>query len=335
MQLRSTTDQAIGLQLQRQMRTESARIADLGQALASGRVTDAGARLGGDFTRLAGLERMAGLRAALAETLSQDAGRLGAAQAALQAVSDAADTVMPKLLTAGNTGAAAHVTAAGAEADAAFAAAVDALNTRHAGASVLAGVALRSPAVAPAPEMLDRIAVLAGPGADAAALGAAAEAWFAPGGGFETDGWLGQGPAAPVRLGPEAGELGGHPPDAADARLRGTLAGLAMGALVARGLPADPAGRAALAEAAGSRLAQSAEPRAALRAELGLLEAAVAQAETRNTAAAAALDIARNDLTGADPYATATALQDTQGRMEMLYLMTARLSRLSLTEYLR
>jgi flagellar hook-associated protein 3 FlgL len=72
-----------------------------------------------------------------------------------------------------------------------------------------------------------------------------------------------------------------------------------------------------------------------LRADLGLLENAVAQADTQNTAARAALEMARNDMLGADPYATATALQDTQTRMEMLYLMTARLARLNLAEYLR
>jgi flagellar hook-associated protein 3 FlgL len=250
-------------------------------------------------------------------------------------VSNAADGVMPQLLTAGNTGAAAHVAAAGAQAGAAFGAAVDALNTRHAGASVLAGTSVRGPSVAGADTMLDRIVTLAGPGADAATLQATAEAWFAPGGGFETDGWLGTGPADPVRLGPDAGALGARPPDAADPRLRDTLSGLAMGALVGRGLPADPAGRAALAEVAGSRLAAAAEPRAALRADLGLLESVVAQADTQNIAARAALELARNDMLGADPYTTATALQDTQTRIETLYLMTARLARLNLAEYLR
>ena len=40
-------------------------------------------------------------------------------------------------------------------------------------------------------------------------------------------------------------------------------------------------------------------------------------------------------MTEADPYRTATDLQAAQTRLETLYVLTARLSRLNLTEYLR
>ena len=54
----------------------------------------------------------------------------------------------------------------------------------------------------------------------------------------------------------------------------------------------------------------------------------------RNAAEASALQIARNGLVAADPYDTATAIQAVQTQIETLYTLTARLSRLSLTDYL-
>jgi flagellar hook-associated protein 3 FlgL len=47
------------------------------------------------------------------------------------------------------------------------------------------------------------------------------------------------------------------------------------------------------------------------------------------------LETGRQSLIGADPYESATRLQETQARLEALYTITARTARLSLTEYLR
>ena len=58
-------------------------------------------------------------------------------------------------------------------------------------------------------------------------------------------------------------------------------------------------------------------------------------ASARNGAETSALEIARTDILAIDPYRTATELQSTETRLETLYTLTARLSRLSLSEYLR
>ena len=44
--------------------------------------------------------------------------------------------------------------------------------------------------------------------------------------------------------------------------------------------------------------------------------------------------MARGGMVGVDGYDTATALQETQARLETLYTLTARLSRLKLADYL-
>ena len=64
-------------------------------------------------------------------------------------------------------------------------------------------------------------------------------------------------------------------------------------------------------------------------------QAQIDAAATRNTAEASALNIARAGIVTADPYDAATRLEDLQTRLQSLYLITSRLSRLSLTEYLR
>ena len=60
----------------------------------------------------------------------------------------------------------------------------------------------------------------------------------------------------------------------------------------------------------------------------------VEQADTRNGAQQTALSLARSNLVAADPYETASALTQTEGNLQTLYALTARLSRLSLTDYL-
>ncbi len=72
-----------------------------------------------------------------------------------------------------------------------------------------------------------------------------------------------------------------------------------------------------------------------LRAVVGDAEAAIERARVRNGAELAAADLARATIVESDPFRAATDLQSVQGQLETLYAVTARLSRLSLTNYLR
>jgi flagellar hook-associated protein 3 FlgL len=72
-----------------------------------------------------------------------------------------------------------------------------------------------------------------------------------------------------------------------------------------------------------------------MQARIGAQEARAADGLARAEARAASLQIIRTELLEADPYETATALESATQRLDALYLVTARLSRLSLTEYLR
>jgi flagellar hook-associated protein 3 FlgL len=122
---------------------------------------------------------------------------------------------------------------------------------------------------------------------------------------------------------------------AADPAIRDLLEGLALAALVAEGILAgDQVSRAALLKTSGEALLASGNDLATLRAEVGTAEAHIAGTAARNSAEASALEIARGGLIAADPYDTASALEAVQTQIETLYTLTARLSRLSLTDYL-
>ena len=64
-------------------------------------------------------------------------------------------------------------------------------------------------------------------------------------------------------------------------------------------------------------------------------EQKIAEATSRNSAELLALRIARSDILGVDPFEATSALTDAQNKLEALYSVTARLSRLSLVDFLR
>ncbi len=69
-------------------------------------------------------------------------------------------------------------------------------------------------------------------------------------------------------------------------------------------------------------------------ARVGTTQAQISAAITRNGAEQSALEIAQAGIVSADPYDAATRLEDLQTRIEALYLITARVSRLSLADYI-
>lgn len=303
--------------------------------MASGRHADLGRATGGDFTPLAELGRSLRLTEGFARSIAEAGMMAGARQAALARVEAGVEGLAPQLLGLVAQGSLQDVTLAVADAGDRLDAVVSALNTRLAGQSLFAGNAPDRPALIPAQEMLAALRPLAAAAGTPADMVAAVEDWLrAPGGGFETDAWQGgPGPAAPAILG--EGLSVETAVSARDPALRELLSGLALAALAAEGVgPAAGEGRRAVAEAAALRLESGEEALIRLRSDLGQSEARIEEARSATEAARAALELETARLTDADPYRTATDLTSVETRLEALYLLTARLSRLSLSEYL-
>jgi len=162
---------------------------------------------------------------------------------------------------------------------------------------------------------------------------AAVTAWFADPLGFGAF-YQGGDPLSPAPI--AAGETADLSTTAMDQTLRDTLAGFAMAALIDRGvLAGDATERGRLVKAAGQQLISTEVGRTTLAARIGTVEAQIEAARTRNSAEESSLGILRSDIGSVDPYEAATRLQTIQSQLESLYLVTARVSRLSLAEYLR
>ncbi|MGL6211969.1 MAG: flagellin, partial [Paracoccaceae bacterium] len=122
---------------------------------------------------------------------------------------------------------------------------------------------------------------------------------------------------------------------AAEPAIRDTLKGLAMAALLDRGLLANqPNARADVVRRSGEVLSQGQEARGILMARLGTAQFQIEQAEQRNMAETSALGIARSELLAVDGYEAGSRLQEAQTQLETLYALTSRMSRLSLVNFL-
>lgn len=310
-------------------------LARAGQELSTGRLADPAALRGGDAAALVAIGRDLA-RIAAWRTAAVEAGqRAAAVQSALAVVQGAGQALAPDLTSLASWSRPDHVDAAGRAAAGQFAAAVGALNARVADRAVLAGTATAGPALAPAAEILDALAAAVAAETTLAGLTDAVDAWFEPpAGGFFAAAYRGGAEGAALPLG--GGLAADAMPTAADPALRGALKGLALAALLDRGaLAGDAEARGALARRAGERILAAGSDLVALQARVGAAEARIAEAEARGAAEATALRLAEAQLVAADPFEAAARLEETRAQLERLYIVTARVARLSLAEYLR
>jgi flagellar hook-associated protein 3 FlgL len=328
-------DMAQSLMLRSHAARLRADLADRSQEVTTGRTADLVRHLGGDTARLAALERDLALTAPLRRLQAEAASLAAAMQAALESVQSRLEPLGKTLANAASGGVPAEIAAAAGEARDAFGAAVAALNTSAGGRSLFAGAAVAGPAVAPADDMLDDLRAAIGGETDGATIAGIVRGWFAPGGGFETSGYLGAtDAAAAIPLG--QAETVALDLRADDPILRDALAAAALGALAAdRALDLPEATSRALFDAAAAGLMAVRDPMTELRAALGAQEARIERAGARLQTQHSGAELARAALVGVDEYEAATQVEALGHKLESLYAVTVRLSRLTLLEQLR
>ncbi|MHA3979936.1 flagellin [Halovulum sp. GXIMD14794] len=265
--------------------------------------------------------------------LSLASARSAAAQQSLATVQQAAGNLGLDLGAAVSRGDPVSTSALQATASGVLEAVVNALNTSFGGRTLFSGAGQDGPALAGAGQIIAEVANIVGSAADAASAVAAVDAWFdTPGGGFETIAYLGSTTdAAAVEIADET-RLS-YLPRADDAALRDTMKALALIAVAPFATTAGDR-EALLAEGAGQLVAAE-QAVTGLRAALGSDEERIAQAKETTEAERNALARSRNDLVGVDQYEAATRFAEVEGQLQSLYTVTARLSGLSLTNYLR
>ncbi len=337
MNYKSVGDMAQAFQLQRHNVQLKTHLSRLSEELTTGVQKDVGAAVHGDFTALAGIDRSLTTLTSYSFATTEAAQLAETMQTALETIQSQVSDVGPTLLSAATSASPAMVSATTADAKQKFESVVAALNTNSAGRYVFSGTATDTRPLASADEILLDLGTAIAGATGTTDIMAAVDTWFdapAGAGGFMDQAYVGgTTPLSPFRIGD--GEAAQLSVTAADPRIRESLKGLAVAALISDGaLAGNDTERARLTRAAGERVIAADGTLALVRASVGTTEGQLANAATRNSAEASALTLARNGLIAADPYDTASALEAVQTQLETLYTLTARLSRLSLTDFL-
>lgn len=316
-----------------QLKSTATRLAN---ELSTGKTSDVSKRFSGDFSMVSSIETS--LTAIQAyKSASNEAGQFTTVmQTTLGLVQGQTTAAVSALLLTSNSASQTQIQNTSGDVRQKFDAVVSSLNTQVGGRSIFAGAATDGPAIAsPAVIIADLKTVIAGQ-TTAAGVEAAVNTWFdTSGGGYETVGYLGSTTSiAPFKIG--IGQEADVSITASNSEIRDTLKGLALAALVSEGaLAGDISEQALLLRNAGDRLLTVGDIQTGMRASLGSVEAQIETASTQAASEVSALEIVRTELLSIDPYNTASELEAVQTQLETLYALTARISRLSLVDFLR
>ena len=324
------------------MRSASARLrttlATLTDELSTGRVSDVAQRVNGNLRQVHHIESKVATLAQFRLNAAEAAGIAERMQLALQTVQDASHDLGLSLIADYGGQSDALDRARGDSAAKTLQQAIETLNSDEAGASLFGGTATDRKPLISSDTMLDHLTAATAGATTAADIATTVNAWFdaPPGaGGFLDLGYQGSiGQSRVTELGD--GVTVQFATTAATPAVRDALRGIAMMALVSRGaLAGDSVETARLMHSAGTMLVRNNDALTAERGRVGLLEQAIARAQSANSAENAVFQKARTELLQADPYETATAITEIETQIQSIYAVTARLSNLKLVNYLR
>lgn len=332
----SVGDLAQTFQNMRQNTEIKSQVARLSLELATGHAANLSTAVAGDFLPLVSVERDLKANSAYATANAEAALFATSMQTSLEKVQYTTAELGSALLAAGTLGNPMTVQTTTSDARVKFDAVVSAFNTRVADRYAFSGTTTDRKPVAGADAILSALQGAIAGQTTAVGVEAVVDAWFDDvGGGFETIGYTGSASSmSPFRLSDsDTVEIN---LTASDQGIRDILKGIALAALLGEdALPGNGAERAELARIAGQKMINADTTIAVLRAEIGSSEARIDRAGAQNAAEKLALEIARNEITAIDPYQVATELEAVSLQLETLYTLTVRMSRLSLTEYMR
>ncbi|WP_204112688.1 flagellin [Shimia biformata] len=336
MNLNRIGDLAEHFVLRRQNVEMKRQLGDLTAEMASGRRSDLANPLTGDYTYLSDIERSLQLLAGFSNSTREAALLTDAMQNVLELVQTTTTELGRNTLTVAGSQLTTGYEIASQRGVEDFRTLVSALNTTQAGRSLFGGTATGRNALAPADEILAELRAVTSGLMTPGDVVAAVDDWFhAAGGGFETVGYIG----ATDNLSPA--QVSGDTwvnldLRADDGRLRNVLRDTALIALAS-----DPVvGFSTLVQTevlktgAEGLIANQADL-TQMRAGVGNAQERIEHARVRNEAERTASEMARTELIAIDPYDTATRLENVQTQLESLYAVTARMSRMSLLDFLR
>lgn len=327
---------ALPTQMQRhgvQLRTEMAKHSS---ELTTGRVQAPQRHLRGDLGALSAIEGRLARIAAYDLSIRQSASMLETAQSVLGRVATLGNAMSEQVLTAtfADSGGTSYANAAAA-ARSALDDMVSALSMTVAGRSVFSGAALDRAPLLPAEDIMAAARTHVAGLTQATDIQAALEDFFlAPGGVYETTIYQGEGEAPRVVI--DDNQRAPQLPNAMDPAIRSQLMATVMAAMVADdAVPLQSDQKYALAMATVMQLESNVRSVTEVRASIGFSQEILEQRQVRLSVERDSLVQSRHTLIGVDEFESASLLEETRHRLDMLYAITARVSRMSLLEYLR
>lgn len=323
-----------------QLRRDTARIReDLNKftnELSSGVTSDISHTLKGNFGPLAGIERGLARSESFKAIIGEQSLIIATYQNTFSSMRTLGNDIRDALLSLPDSANAVLIKNAGADALTRLDATLNSLNTQVSGIALFAGTTTNGSSVA------DLETIMATLETEIATAGAATatdvetvvNTWFDIGGGFETIGYIG-GNAMTQGVQVSEGETLPAGLTAETEEVRTFLSALSLAGLLGRGvLAGDLDEQGALARAAGEQLTNADSKLVGLQSSIGSIEAQLERASVEVAAERDNLTLARADLIEVDPFETAVELQNTETQLQTLYSITARLSRLSLANFL-
>ena len=320
--------------LRRQNSDLKAQLGSLVEELASGRTSDVARHLSGSYSYLADVERNLSLLDGYSSATNEARLFTDTMQNALDGFQEVSSTLGLDLISAAQSNMPQVISSISTRAAGDFDIMLSKLNTSVGGRFLFSGIDSDTVPMEDATAILDALRLDLAGETTLAGIQTRLDTWFAPGGGFDTVAYLGALTSlAPFVLG--QGETVNLDLRADDDALRTLLKHTAMAALSADDTLAFPDDlRQDLVLTAGKGLSFDQSAVTAIRADLGYAQARIDESATRISAERTSFQTARTELLAIDPYETVTRLEDVQFQLEGLYTITARLSRLSLTDYL-
>lgn len=307
----------------------------LTEELATGQVSDVKARLAGNVSYLSGIEGDMKSLNAYQVTTTEAAQFTGAVQNALGRVQTATGDMANAILRVGSTTVHTVVEQISTDAETELANIMSAMNGQIAGRSLFAGAATNVAPLENADALLAALRTeLAGiTSADDAA--AAAKAWFDDPTGFDATIYGGsEDDLPPFRV--NADTTLANSVRADDQEIKDVLMHTALAALATDpALTLDEGEQRELLLHAGSGLLSDQDMLTSVRGNVGFIEQRIENASARNAAELTSLEFAKGMFLAADPYETATNLENVEFQLQSLYQITARMSQLSLGNFLR
>ena len=307
----------------------------LTQELATGQVSDVKAKLAGNVSYLSGIERDLKALNAYQVSTTEAAQFTSAVQDALTRVQASTGDLSTAILRLGSSTVHTVVRQVSTDALTELRNTMSALNGEIAGRSLFAGAATNTAPLGTTDDLLTELrgALAVSTSVDDIVL--AAQDWFDDPAGFQATIYAGSLEDMPAFRVNDDTALS-QPVRADDPVIRDALMHTALAALaIDPALGLDEEAQRELLLHSGAGLLNDQDALTGIRGNVGFIEERIEDASARNASEIIALQYAKGSFLEADPYETATNLENVQFQLQSLYQITVRMSDLSLGNFLR